>query len=182
MTSSSIEEDAVIAEARAAYTSLLGAFQSVVLGTVNASGEPDASYAPAIVDEQRNLYVYISALSSHTGNIKQSGKASALIIEDETLSKQIFARRRATFQCRAEHIERRTPEWEARLDDFEDKFGKLVDHLRTMKDFDLFRLVPRSGRLVTGFGRAFDLSGEAMEVIEHVGGAGQGHTSEKDDA
>ena len=176
MTTQSPEQAAIIDEARMHYHSLLGSFQSLILGTADAEGEPDASYAPAVIDEDRNLYIYISGLSRHTGNIRATGRASALIIEDESLAGQLFARMRVTYACRAECIERGSSTWEAQMSDFTDKFGRLMHHLKTMEDFDLFKLVPQEGRLVTGFGRAFDLSGPRMEVIEHVrGNGGKGH-------
>jgi len=143
--STATEKTDILNEAQMHYQSLLGSFQSIILGTVDKEGIPDASYAPAVIDESRNLYIYISALSQHTGNIRGNGLCSALIIEDESLSDQLFARKRITFACKAEKIERDTPEWNAQIADFQDKFGKLMEHLKTMQDFDLFRLVPVQG-------------------------------------
>lgn len=37
--------------------------------------------------------------------------------------------------------------------------------LRSLPDFQLFELKPRSGSLVTGFGQAYKLSGERFETI-----------------
>ncbi|MGF1448845.1 MAG: HugZ family protein [Opitutales bacterium] len=180
MTTTTNETTDVLAQARLDCDALLNALQTVILGSVNADGKPDASYTPAILDHARNLYVYVSALSRHTANLRESGCVSAMIIEDESAAEQLFARRRLTFDCTVEAIERHCPEWETRLDAFEEKFGGIAKHLRGMADFDLFRLKPQSGRLVTGFGRAFDVEGEGMQNVTHVRGInGQGHVRDK---
>ncbi|MGF1485231.1 MAG: HugZ family protein [Opitutales bacterium] len=179
-TSTAPEQTDIFAEALGYYEALLGGFQSIILGTVSAEGRPEASYAPAIVDEKRNFYVYVSALAAHTANLEASHQASVLVIEDEAGARQLFARQRATFDCEAELIERHNTEWELRLDAMEEKFGSLIKHLRTLEDFSLFRLKPRSGRLVTGFARAFQITGERFDELDHRRGIdGKGHVSEK---
>ncbi len=180
MTTTTSETTDVLAQARTDCDALLQAFQSVILGSVNAEGKPDASYTPAILDDARNFYVYVSALSAHTANLRDTGHVSVMIIEDESASAQIFARRRLTFDCAVEPIRRHCEEWEARMDAFAQKFGPITGHLRGLADFDLFRLKPGSGRLVTGFGRAFDVEGEGLQKVTHVRGFhGRGHVREE---
>jgi len=174
-------EPAELAEARASYRALLDGFRSIHLATVGGDGRPEASYAPAIADESARLYVYVSELAAHTPNLRETARASALIIEDEATCGTIFARKRVTFACEAEEIERRSDGWEGVIERFEATFGKTMSHLKTMADFHLFRLRPRSGRLVLGFGKAYDVGGARMEELGHVGaGAGGGHRRDAD--
>mgnify|MGYP005848880865 CR=1 FL=1 len=164
--------------AQTGYQALLDGFQSIQLGTVSAEGTPEASYSPAIVDDKRNFYVYVSELSAHTSNLMQTPKASALVIEDESAAETIFARKRATFTCFARHVERHSDEWESVIDQFEAKFGKMMGFLKTMEDFHLFRLEPSYARLVLGFGKAYDVTGAGMDEIAHVTGKGGAHRKE----
>mgnify|MGYP001049089820 CR=1 FL=1 len=174
------DPETIIKESQVAYEELLGEFQSVILGTSNPEGTPEASYNPAVMDADRNIYIYVSDLSAHTANILSRKEASVLIIEDEGTCAQVFARKRATFQCEAEEIERDSDRWNAITPLFLDKFGKMFEHLMGMGDFHLIALKPSKGRLVVGFGRAFDISGEKMDEIEHVrGNSGKGHTQAK---
>lgn len=167
------------ARAKEGFQSLLQNFQSIHLATVDTKGKPEASYAPAIMDERNNLYIYVSELSAHTGNLLATGKASAMIIEDETTCATIFARRRVGFECTASEIERHGGEWKTRLDNFTEKFGETMQALRKLDDFHLFRLRPQNGRLVLGFGKAYDITGENADTLIHVrGGTGQGHRIE----
>lgn len=157
------------------YLALLGAFQSVQLATVDDSGVPFASYSPAVLDDERNFYVYVSEIANHTQNLRGNGRASFMVIEDETLSHQIFARKRITFNARGTEVARDSKKWEEILGRFEEKFGKVVEHLKTMDDFHLIRLEPQDGRLVLGFGRAYSISAD-LQHVEHLKGLdGGGH-------
>lgn len=180
---SPLAEGQEFAEAQAGYEALLNEFQSIQLGTADQTGVPEASYSPSIVDEGRNFYVHVSELSSHTSNLRDSARASVLIIEDESTAENLFARKRVAYQCSASLIERHSDQWESVIDQFEEKFGKIVGFLKTMEDFHLFKLTPTSGRLVLGFGQAYDISGTGMKDLSHVGASSgknsnQGHRKE----
>jgi|TARA_X000000368_G_scaffold50814_1_gene36295 putative heme iron utilization protein len=180
---SPLAEGQEFAEAQAGYEALLNEFQSIQLGTADQTGVPEASYSPSIVDEGRNFYVHVSELASHTSNLRDSARASVLIIEDESTAENLFARKRVAYQCSASLIERHSDQWESVIDQFEEKFGKIVGFLKTMEDFHLFKLTPTSGRLVLGFGQAYDISGTGMKDLSHVGASSgknsnQGHRKE----
>ncbi len=170
-----MSNEKVIEESKVHYNELLDGFLSVNLGTTDAEGIPEASYTPALVDENRVFYVYVSEMSSHTGNMLKQKLASVLVIEDEKTCKQIFARRRANFNCQVVEIERDTDKWIQLSEQFIEKFGKMFEHLMAMGDFHMLALKPVKGRLVLGFGKAFDITGEKMDQLEHVTGGGQGH-------
>ena len=180
---SPLAEGQEFAEAQAGYEALLDKFQSIQLGTADQKGVPEASYSPSIVDKGRNFYVHVSELASHTSNLRDSARASVLIIEDESTAENLFARKRVAYQCSASLIERHSDQWESVVDQFEEKFGKIIGFLRSMEDFHLFKLTPTSGRLVLGFGQAYDVSGTGMKDLSHVGASSgknsnQGHRKE----
>jgi len=165
-----MSEDKIITAAQEKYHALLKNFKSVILGTSNADGTPDASYSPAVMDDDRNFYVYISEMSSHTRNIMARDEASLMVIEDENSAEQIYARKRATFDCKAEELPHGSADWQKIVPLFKERFGKIFDSLLEMGDFHLFALRPTKGRLVVGFGRAFDITGEKLDRLEHVKG------------
>jgi putative heme iron utilization protein len=168
--------DPALAKAQAEYTSLLASFQSVQLGTLSKDGMPEASYSPAVLAEGKKFYICVSDMSAHTANMLESGKASVMVIADESASSQIFARKRATFACAVSEIGRGTEYWNTLIELFLEKFGNVVDHIKQMGDFHMLELAPSKGRVVLGFGRAFDVSGENLDVLEHITGIdGEGH-------
>jgi hypothetical protein len=60
-----------------------------------------------------------------------------------------------TLLCDVSAIPRANPDHEEILAYFTQSFGRFVNTLRGLPDFQLFRLTPRSGLYVRGFGQAF---------------------------
>ena len=135
------DTQADIETVRQSYQQLLSQTESLILATTNPDGSPLASYAPFIVDEQRQFYIFTSRLAAHTANLQRTGQASVMLIEDEAAATQIFARKRVTFQCQASLISRDSAEGKAALTQYEARFGKIVGLLKSLPDFQLFKLV-----------------------------------------
>ena len=57
---------------QAAYQTFTDQFQSAVICTVSQDGLPNASYAPFVMDDMKNIYIYVSGLSTHTQNLNVS--------------------------------------------------------------------------------------------------------------
>ncbi|NJR69302.1 MAG: HugZ family protein [Synechococcales cyanobacterium CRU_2_2] len=154
----------------AAYQTFTDAFQSIILSTVSLEGHPDASYAPFVMDGDRNIYIYVSGLSNHTQNLQAVPQASILFIADEQDTPQIFARKRLSYTCTAHLIEAETEQWLRIVDQFEDRFGNMIQLLRTLPDFRIFQLQPTSGRFVIGFGAAYAVDSNDLNQLIHLQG------------
>ena len=148
-----------------AYQTLPKAVSSLMLSTVTADGQPHASYAPYVMDEANHLYIFTSGLSAHTQNLLDTARAGILIIEDEATSQQIFARQRITYDCQAHLMERNSAAWETQANAFEQRFGDIIQMLRQLADFQIFRLVPYAGRFIMGFGAAYDINPEDLTQL-----------------
>lgn len=148
------------------------AVKTVILGTVSEDGEPDASVAPAVIEKDHAIYVYVSELAMHTRNMVSSRRASVFLVEDESESKNLLARRRLTFSCQVEEVPRTDACFDAKLDELKEKFGPVMNHLKSMLDFRLFRLQPVRGRLVIGFGQAYTIDPKDWTELSHVNDVG----------
>ncbi|MCH6257943.1 pyridoxamine 5'-phosphate oxidase family protein [Puniceicoccaceae bacterium K14] len=158
--------------ARAEMIQLLSSVKSVMLGTATSNGSPSVSYAPVYVDDSSRMYVFLSSMAKHYGLLKRSKRASVMAIEDEATAENLFARKRATFDCSSVLIERSDPNWAKTMNLMEERLGSTLGYLKDMQDFDLFQLAPKSGRLVLGFGKAYQLSGEELGNIGFVNASG----------
>ena len=147
---------------------LLGSFRTLQMATASASGEPEASYAPFVRTRDNAFYICVSDLSRHTGHLVANGRASVLIVENESASSQLFTRRRLVFECDAEQVERGTERWLAIMERFERKFGEVIQLIRPLADFRMFALSPRRGVFVKGFGQAFRIEGPALNALCQV--------------
>jgi len=146
------------AAALAAYQTFTDSFQSLILSTSSSDGIPNASYAPFVMDESKNIYIYVSGLATHTQNLQATGKASVMFIEDEAQTQQIFARSRLTFDCTATLIDRNTELWEQIVSHFQERCGNIIQMMRELPDFRIFQLTPNSGRFVMGFGAIYEVN------------------------
>lgn len=154
-----------IERAKAAYALLINSVRTVVLGTVSAEGMPNVSYAPFIMDEAKNIYIFVSKLSIHTCNLQANAKASIMLIEDETKSKQIFARRRLTYSCNATAIEKKSAEWDVIANEFDKRFGNIVYIFRNLPDFNIIKFTPYEGLFVMDFGAAYKINSNDLNHL-----------------
>ncbi|NDJ25243.1 HugZ family protein [Nostoc sp. B(2019)] len=152
------------------YEKFTEEFQSVIISTVSAQGIPNSSYAPYMMDDAKNIYIYVSGLASHTKNIYVNPHVSVLFIEDEAQTNQIFARRRLSFDCTAALIERETDKWNEIVEQFQERFGQIIEVLRGLGDFRIFQLTPSEGRFVIGFGAAYHISGDNLHQLVQLTG------------
>lgn len=149
------------------YQAFPGQFGSIMLGTVSAEGLPQASYAPCVVDDERNIYIFVSGLSAHTQNLSATGKASALFIEDESKTTQIFARKRLSYDCTGSLLPRGSEQWDAIAQQFSERFGNIIKIMIDLPDFRIFQLKPQGGRFVMGFGAAYDIDPSNLDQLIH---------------
>jgi len=143
-------------------------FRSLQLSTIGKNGRPESSYAPFVVDQNNQFYIYISALARHTKNLLHDSRAGIMFIEPEEQAENIFARKRLTFDCDAEIVVRESQDWMRIMSLFDDFARELMQTLRMLADFQLIRLKPNSGLFVKGFGKAYEISGEKMDQLSHV--------------
>ena len=147
---------------------LLRTCKTLQMATVSAAGDPEASYAPFVRDDTGAFHICVSDLSRHTGHLIASGRASVLVIEDESKTTRLFTRRRLAFECDAVQIPRGSVPWRKLMDLFERKFGEVIGLIRPLADFRLLALRPRRGTFVKGFGQAYRLDSRALEALRAV--------------
>ncbi len=143
-------------------------FQTMTLATVNALGEPEASYAPYVSDAFGNLYAFVSTLSRHTRNMQHTGRAGIIFLEDEHACTNLFARKRLVYRCFTHPVSRDAAEWRAIMQTFDTRFGPFMETLRNLADFGLMRFMPFEASYVIGFGQAYALTGPSLSEIKHV--------------
>ncbi len=156
------------ANAQAEYEKFPEEFTSIIISTVNKQGIPNASYAPFVMDDDKNIYIYVSGLATHTQNVQNHPFVSVLFIDDEVKTNQIFARRRLSFDCTANLIERETEKWQQIVDKFQLRFGELISTLRSLPDFRILQLTPKTGRFVIGFGAAYNISNDNINQLVQI--------------
>ena len=146
-------------------SSFIDRTSTLMLATVNDDGLPEASYAP-YVEHDGCYYILISGLASHTANLKKSGMASILFM-DNCDNVHAFAQKRLTCHCTATAVTREGDLFASLMALMEESFGKLITTLRGLNDFQLFQLSPIKGNFVAGFGQAFEVDFPLGGDIRH---------------
>jgi putative heme iron utilization protein len=144
---------------------LIARTQSIILATVDADGTPNSSYAP-FVEIDNKFYILVSFMAKHTKNLSEGRKTSMMFIEDESATKQIYARERLTIEATTTQIERDSETWNQVVGLLKETHGKVVDVISEMKDFILIALNPVKGAYVNGFGSAYFVD-ENLEIMQH---------------
>lgn len=152
---------------RKEYLTLRDRQLSLQMATIDEEGFPEVSYAPFIWHDDA-CYLFLSQLAGHTRNLINNPSIGLLIIEDESATRNQFARRRITWRGQAEVIGRETGLFATVMQQFRNRFGDFIDIIEPLQDFQLFEIVPGSGRFIRGFGQAFQLSGEGLKDICHI--------------
>jgi len=144
---------------------LIDRSKSVILATVDAEGNPNASYAP-FVQVGNTFYILVSFMTKHTKNLADGRKTSVMFIEDESATKQIYARERLTIEAAVSQTERDSETWNEVVAKLKETHGKVVEVISEMGDFILIALQPVKGSYVNGFGSAYFVD-ENLEILEH---------------
>jgi len=148
-------------------SALLSRMRTVQLATLGEDNEPHCGYTPFIRDG-KDLIVFISQLAVHTRDLLKNPMVGTMVVDDEQDSNNLFARCRVRYQCDALVIKPENDRYTELLDQYEQEQGKVVPLLRQLPDFVLFRLVPKSGIFVMGFGDAYRIEGAEMDEFVHV--------------
>ena len=151
---------------------LLKPFESTVLGTLGANGYPFSSYAPFYYDGEK-IYIFISNIATHAKNMQTNSKTSAFFIEDESITENMFKRKRISLQCDVQAISRDDTSFDNIMEAFVAKQGDTLTMLMGMADFNLYALTPIYGETTFGFGDAYNIGGEKMnQLVPRTGGSG----------
>lgn len=143
-------------------------FVSLFIATVSKEGLPHASYTPFVMDEAKNTYIFVSGLSAHTHDLYHLPKASILLAENDLQTSEIFARRRLIFECNAVLILRDAQEWAQITRDFEQRFGNIINTMISLPDFRIFKLIPYTGKFITGLGAAYQICSDNLRHLIRV--------------
>lgn len=144
---------------------LLNSCQSLQMATLDAGGFPFVSYAPYIKVEGI-LYIFVSRLAAHTEYLLSNEAVSLMVIRDESISKNIFARERVMLKASIGVVEG-VDEKLLLLDEMQSRLGKTMALLRGLSDFVLISLQPISARYVEGFGKTFDIDYLSCQVLSY---------------
>lgn len=156
-------------EARQLARRLISTAPHIALAVLDPeNGWPSISRTLAAIDAEGIPFILVSTLAAHTRALLKDERCSFLA--GEPGKGDPLAHARLSVHCKATRIDREATEHT----DLRERF--LARHPKTalyidFPDFSFFRLVPVSGSLNGGFGRAFVLEANDLVCGTKIGGA-----------
>ncbi|MFO0889572.1 MAG: pyridoxamine 5'-phosphate oxidase family protein [Isosphaeraceae bacterium] len=112
-------------------------------------------------DDLSSFDVHVSRLAQHTQGLLGEGRVGLMLAEPDRPTRNPQTLARLSIQGQAIVIPADHPEFAEARSRYLAKFPNAEMNFQ-LPDFLMVRIVPRSARLVTGFGRIFDLSAEDL--------------------
>ena len=143
---------------------LIRATRVAAFGTLH-DGEPNlAMVAYVFANDFSAFYIHISKLGKHTTDMETNPRVSLLIAEtdDRRADPQTLAR--VSIRGTAAILPGTDPVYAQVKKIYLERFPE-AEQLFSLRDFNLWKITPRGGRFVAGFGRAFNLVPEALTKV-----------------
>jgi putative heme iron utilization protein len=123
----------------------------------------------SVVPGSSAIDIHISRLAQHTQGLLEDARVGLMIAEPDRISRNPQTLARLSLQGDARGLARESPEYEEAMNTYLEKHPTASINFQ-LGDFLIVRIEPRTARLVTGFGRIFDLS--AKDLKTSLGPAG----------
>jgi heme iron utilization protein len=146
---------------------LIHSTRVAALGTLH-EGEPNlAMVAYAFAADFSAFYIHVSKLGKHTTDMENDPRLSLLIVEadDRRADPQTLAR--VSIRGMAEMLPRNDPDYAQIRKIYLERFPE-AEHLFNLGDFNIWKITPKGGRFVAGFGRAFNIVPEALKKVSSM--------------
>jgi putative heme iron utilization protein len=137
------------------------------LGTLH-EGEPNlAMVAYAFAEDFSAFYIHVSTLGKHTADMEADPRVSLLITETDDSRPDPQTLARVSLRGIAAILPRTDAEYAPVKTIYLVRFPE-SEQLFSLGDFHLWKITPKGGRLVAGFGRAFNLVPEVLRKVSSM--------------
>jgi putative heme iron utilization protein len=137
------------------------------LGTIH-NGEPNlAMMAVAVENDFSAFYIHVSKLGKHTGDMEKDPRVSLLLTEadDGRADPQTLAR--VSINGTVEMLLLTDSHYAQIKQAYLARFPE-AEQLFSLGDFNLWKISPKGGRFVAGFGKAFNLVPEVLKKVSDL--------------
>jgi putative heme iron utilization protein len=146
---------------------LIRSTRIAALGTLH-DGTPNlAMVAYACAEDFSAFYIHVSRLGKHTTDMEADPHVSLLIAEADDRRPDPQTLARVSIRGTAEVLPRSNPGYAQVRTIYLNRFPE-AEQFFSLGDFNLWRITPKAGRFVAGFGRAFNLVPEALRKVSSI--------------
>lgn len=134
------------------------------LATLRDEAPQVSMVAYLAADDFSAFYIFVSRLAQHTVDMQKDKRISLLICEtdDGRIDPQTLAR--VSIRGAAELIETGEPGYTPLKAQYLARFPE-ADKLFNLSDFNFWRIIPKGGRYVAGFAKAYNITPETLNKV-----------------
>lgn len=134
------------------------------LGTVRDETPQVSMVAYIFAEDFSAFYIFVSRLAQHTVDMQKKKEVSLLICETDDGRSDPQTLARVSIRGKAEQIENGAPGYMPLKKQYLERFPE-SEKLFTMADFNFWRIIPKGGRYVAGFAKAYNITAEALKKV-----------------
>jgi putative heme iron utilization protein len=134
------------------------------LGTLHDGELNLAMVAYGFAEDFSAFYIHVSRLGKHTTDMESDPRVSLLITETDDRRPDPQTLVRVSIRGMAEILPRTDPGYAQVKKTYLERFPE-AEQLFSLGDFNFWKITPKGGRFVAGFGRAFNLVPETLSKV-----------------
>jgi heme oxygenase (biliverdin-IX-beta and delta-forming) len=157
-----MDADSLQTLARLIRTQRIAAF-----GTLRDGGPLVSMILYAVSSNFAQFYIHASRLALHTQDILKDPRVSLMIAETDTGEKDPQTLARVSIRGEAVAVPPTDADYEEAKAVYLEKFPEAAFNF-TLGDFAIYKIVPRTGRFVAGFGKIFNLTVEDFKQAAEI--------------
>ena len=113
------------------------------------------------------FYVHVSKLAQHTVDMMKDKRVSLLIAETDNGRADPQTLARVSIRASAELMQNGEPGYTPIKNKYIERFPESAP-LFKLEDFGIWRIKPKGGRYVAGFGKAYNLTPESLQKVAQL--------------
>lgn len=154
-------------QAEQSLAHLIRTTRIATLGTLHDGAPNIAMVAVAHAEDFSAFYVHVSKLGKHTRDMETDPRVSLLITETDDLRADPQTLARLSLNGTADPLPKTDPGYDLVRHTYLTRFPE-AEKLFSLGDFSLWRISPKGGRFVAGFGQAFNIVPEALREVSKL--------------
>lgn len=134
------------------------------LGTLRDETPQVSMVAYISIEDFSAFYIFVSRLAQHTLDMQKNKQVSLMICEndDDRPDPQTLAR--VSIRGAAENIQNGEPGYTPIKEMYLARFPQ-SEQLFNLEDFNFWRITPKGGRFIAGFGKAYNITSDALKKV-----------------
>lgn len=134
------------------------------LGTLRDETPQVSMVAYISIEDFSAFYIFVSRLAQHTLDMQKNKRVSLMICEndDDRPDPQTLAR--VSIRGAAENIQNGEPGYTPIKEMYLARFPQ-SEQLFNLEDFNFWRITPKGGRFIAGFGKAYNITSDVLKKV-----------------